>query len=466
MSTSPIPPPIVNSRYFPASSASLDQPSLPTDHDLLLFRTKQRQLEAQLQLLLDAQADGLLSALDLPPSSVADEDAQSTGSSTPTATDRHARPIQSAKPPKPALRDARLGLYATIRRLAQLKAQESQYLTPTLDHFASIVAQLDTWDKKRQALQTKTSHVRSGTDQQRAYDLHKQADDMQNDISDLEEKLARLKAHQHTLRAQAQEIENTVDARVTSYTTSLTLLNDHVRDFLAHDSLDQWPAIMTASDMNRFWKMPRENRTLETARDLFSRERDSLLQRRQANDAERDALEEGAVVWKDTVKQVSAFESKLAKAMSHMNKHSTPRSTSPSDAFATTKDLLSLLEENTIELEERHKLAETRNWKLLVCAIGAELEAFLKGKQILEAALASTDDRTDLDQANDRANGSGSLEGAQTPRGSRHDDSEAISNLDKAFAAKAAVSSASDTDTEDDGPDPELLISHQDTDTE
>ncbi|KAH0149636.1 hypothetical protein KCU90_g16510, partial [Aureobasidium melanogenum] len=136
------------------------------------------------------------------------------------------------------------------------------------------------------------------------------------------------------------------------------------------------------------------------------------------------------------------------------------------DSPTETKELLTMLEQTTTELESKHKLAETRSWKLLVAAIGAELEAFLKGKQILEAALASAVDETSLEEAKGVSGSSGQLEGAQTPRGSKHDDGEAIRDLDKAFAAKRPTRSISDTDTEDDGPDPELLISHQDTDTE
>lgn len=125
-----------------------------------------------------------------------------------------------------------------------------------------------------------------------------------------------------------------------------------------------------------------------------------------------------------------------------------------------------MLEQTTTELESKHKLAETRSWKLLVAAIGAELEAFLKGKQILEAALASVDGDTSSDEHRGASNSSGHLEGAQTPKGSKHDDGEAIRDLDKAFASKHPTASISDTDTEDDGPDPELLVSHQDTDTD
>ncbi|THV97123.1 hypothetical protein D6D27_02293 [Aureobasidium pullulans] len=462
MSASAIPPPIVNSIYVPSSSQSPASPSVQTDDNLLLFRRKQRELEAHLQLLLDAQADALLSGLDDPSTSTAENDGLSTGSSTPTASALDSRARPSSKPEKIGLRHARVGLYATIRRLAQLKAQESQYLAPNLDHFESVVAQLDAWQGKCHALQSRASEIRSGNDQKRALGLHKQADDMQTDIEDLETRLAKLKSDQRRLRAEAQEIENTVDARLTSYTTSLALVENSVQSFLRDGTSNHWTAIINVADMDRFWQSPSQTRTLKSAKEVFLRERDSLLEKRRINDTEREALEEGAVVWRDTVKQVSAFERTLAKAMSQMSKQPQSQLDSP----AETKELLSMLEQTTTELESKHKLAETRSWKLLVAAIGAELEAFLKGKQILEAALASVDGDTSSDEHRGASSSSGHLEGAQTPKGSKHDDGEAIRDLDKAFASKHPTASISDTDTEDDGPDPELLISHQDTDTD
>jgi hypothetical protein len=451
MSASVIPPPIVDSIYSPSSPQFTANIPVQTDDSLLLFRRKQRQLEAHLQRLLDAQADALLSGLE---TSTGEDDDLSTGSSTPTTSALHSKPRPSTKSEKIGLRHARVGLYATIRRLAQLKTQESQYLTPNLDHFTSVVTQLDTWERKCNGLESRASQIRSGEDHKRALDLHKQADEKQEEINQLENRLAHLKSHQRKLRAQAQEMDNTVDARLTSYTTSLALVEDAIQNFLRDDSLRT--AVINIADMDRFWHLPIQSRTLDAAKKTFGQERDSLLDKRRQNDAEREALEEGAVVWKDTVKQVSAFERTLTKAMSQ------PQSDPPLE----TKELLSMLEQTTTELEAKHKLAESRNWKLLVCAIGAELEALLKGKQILETALASVGGDPSPDETKDSSNGSGHLEGAQTPKGSNHDDSEAIRDLDKAFTAKRQTYNASDTDTEDEGPGAELLVSQHDTDTE
>jgi hypothetical protein len=462
MSASAVPQPIVNSIYLPTTPSSSANPSVQTDDTLLLYRRKQRELEAHLQVLLDAQADALLSGLDASPTSAAEDDGLSTGSSTPTVSALNPKPQSSSKSEKIDLRHARVGLYATIRRLAQLKSQESQYLAPSLNHFASIVDQLDAWQKKRSALQSRASKIRSGDDQNRALELHKQADDMQSEINELEAKLARLKGDQRKLRAEAQEIENTVDASLASYTAALAMVEDSIQNFLHDASASRWTAIVNVADMDRFWRSPSQNRTLKSAKDIFGRERDSLVERRRVSDTEREALEEGAIMWRDTVKQVSNFERALSKAMSRMSKEPQSQVESP----AETKELLTMLEQTTTELESKHKLAEERSWKLLVAAIGAELEAFLKGKQILEAALASVTGDAILEETRGTASSSGQLEGTQTPRGSKHDDGEAIRDLDKAFAAKRPTQSVSDTDTEDDGPDPELLISHQDTDTE
>lgn len=240
------------------------------------------------------------------------------------------------------------------------------------------------------------------------------------------------------------------------------MVEDSIQSFLHDASASHRTAIVNVAEMDRFWRSPSKSRNLQSAKDMFGRERDSLVERRRISDTEREALEEGAVVWKETVKQVSNFERTLSKAMSRTGQDPQSQLDSPVE----TKELLTLLEQTTTELESKHKVAEERNWKLLVAAIGAELEAFLKGKQILEAALASVDGGPTVEELRGTATSSGHLEGTQTPRGSTQDNGEAIRDLDKAFSAKRPTQSISDTDTEDDGPDPELLISHQDTDTE
>lgn len=474
-----IPPPIVQSTYTaskpsPSRSPNRVQP-VAANNDLLLFRRKQKQLEADLQILLDAQAEGLLSGLN----TNSEDDAASTGSSTPTALSSNLRNVRSGTPSiqkhiKIGLREARRGLHSTMRKLAVLKAEEFEYLAPELEECEAVVSQLEEWERKKERLEERTRQIHQGEEHKRAKDLKQKADDMQTEINELEARLGQLKTQQRKLRREALDCENEVQARLTSYTASLDMLEQHSRDFLNDMQRNRPDTVSTARHSPEA-----SPSTLRAARQSYSAERKQLRARQGRAEKDQEALEEGAAVWKDVVREVSDFERRLQEDMARLSSaksKSNPREAQEStrgneSAVRTATDmeqLLALLDQTTTQLESKHKLAETRNWKLLVAAIGAELEAFLKGKQILEAAMAASAATTDpplVDQGVTGDMGSQSIyDDFRTPRSSviRHvDDGEAIRDLDQAFGAKKnGTVVLSDTDTEDDGPDPELLISH------
>jgi hypothetical protein len=59
---------------------------------------------------------------------------------------------------------------------------------------------------------------------------------------------------------------------------------------------------------------------------------------------------------------------------------------SPASPDNSIKGLISRMDRTMFYIESKLKLAESKNWKLLVCCIGAELEAFKQGREILENA--------------------------------------------------------------------------------
>ena len=91
-SSPPIPAPIASTVFWNTPNSSLSPPPRVPD-ELLALQRRARYLEQQLQELLDAQADGLMSGLT--------GDAPSThGSTTPTVSSRHddARFEENTKP--------------------------------------------------------------------------------------------------------------------------------------------------------------------------------------------------------------------------------------------------------------------------------------------------------------------------------------------------------------------------------
>jgi hypothetical protein len=222
------------------------------------------------------------------------------------------------------------------------------------------------------------------------------------------------------------------------------------------------------------------------ARDYLQGVRKNLIRQRAAAEMERDALEDGAVVWEDVVNEVTAFERKLRAEMRGMRSpsitpaspgsglRSPPTPTQRTSMTSTTTlspnppsdlpGLLQTMSSTILQLESKFKLAEARDWKLLVCCIGAELEAFREGKAILEDALlqatmlappepATSPERRDDDGfiSQDSADPLG------VRRGHGHGLTELLEEVHEPPRAERSES-------EDEGPDPTLLFSREDTD--
>jgi hypothetical protein len=110
------------------------------------------------------------------------------------------------------------------------------------------------------------------------------------------------------------------------------------------------------------------------------------------------------------------------------------------------------------DLQAKSRQAEEKNWKLLIAAIGAELDALEQGKHILETVLGETQSEPEPVSVDEDARDDIAI--------SDLDSGDEIRGLDKSFeTARRRASNDARGDT-DDEPDPELLFSRQDTDTE
>ncbi|KAK8196031.1 hypothetical protein M8818_007183 [Zalaria obscura] len=487
MAASIVPPPIVSSVYLssPRQPSSQTSPAMPTS--LALFRRKQQQLEGDLQILLDAQAEALVVGAE---SNI--EDQASTGSSTPTIQSlslraRSRTPVR--KLVKLSLRSARRAIHTTIRKLALLKAQEAQYLDPDVEECAAVLEQIEAWERKRHALEQGTNKIKSGQRSEKVIRLRNEADNLQHEINDVEARLAELKQQQRRLRKEAEEVENMVQAKLSSYTTSLSTLEADVTRFLQNAkpgrrSADARYSAEDGAEHDTFWQLPPNRRTLEMAKDTWAAERDMLVRKQNEVESEQEALQDGALVWKDVVKEVTEFETKLRGEMAALSKDHAEREEKrqgSSEEDGTLNDgqnetssgidrVLALLDQTTGQLQSQLKLAESHNWRLLMCAIGAELDAFQKGRLVLEEALGIG--RPDGDEPSTSAFLTSAKDPdscAVTSRDATSKDNNSddeIQDLDNAFDGRRHENGTSDPETDDDGPDPELLISHQDTDTE
>ena len=119
-----------------------------------------------------------------------------------------------------------------------------------------------------------------------------------------------------------------------------------------------------------------DRRTLRMAQEQWSYEQDILSQRRGDVETERQALLDGAKLWRGASDKIKLFEREMRSALEE-------GSNSDQDQEQTTAALLTQLNELIALVEEEVETAESNDWNLLICALGAELEALRRGREML-----------------------------------------------------------------------------------
>jgi hypothetical protein len=455
MAASIIPPPIVQSTYAsPPPAVALNKSTVfeqPPPSD-----TREQELHADLQFLLDAQAEALARGQE----NVSHGDGGSTGSTTPTASSV-ARPVSKPARKRIGLRSARKGLYTTIIALSGLKGEELQGLDAERSVAERKLQQIESWDTKRGRLEEASSNVDSDEDTIRVQRLRKEADSLQDSIQEVEMQLADMKGRHRKLARKIAAVENSTQAKLASYTQSISLLEADVQKFLSIQP-STVPARPDAADGQlSVWQLPPKRRTLEMAKEFFAGERDTLNEQRRLVEQEKEALDLGGLMWKDVAVTVTDFEKKVRAEMSGTDMANSGHAWDDSPQTTPTERLRELLVQmGTVieDLQAKSHKAEENNWKLLIAAIGAELDALEQGKNILGSVLGESQPEPEPVSVNEDARDDIAI--------SDLDSGDEIRGLDKSFeTARRRASNGTRGDT-DDEPDPELLFSRQDTDTE
>ncbi|EOA81398.1 hypothetical protein ACJQWK_10969 [Exserohilum turcicum] len=446
-STSRIPPPVTSSVLWTAPKASLPpQPRVPDD--LLALQRRARHLEQQLQELLDAQSDGLMSGLGA--GSAVPDDLVSNGSTTPTvssirSSDKSAENGETRLKPRKkrvGLQAARHGISRRMKQLASVKSEELDLLDEDLRKLQRTVEKTDAWSQKRTRLEKKIREIEIEDAGAKAQSLQTEASKLEQEIRQKEEELWALKRRHRRVLDELADTENSVEAKMASYKTSLSLLDREVSSFLAKPA-DPNHVPLSSSP---YPALPAKRRTLEMAREYWQGEYTRLAEKCEEVDTDRGALDEGALLWTDVMKRVSDYEASLQDYMQQAGRKNPP---DPSK-------LLEQMDNTIVYLEEKLELASSRGWNLLVCAIGAELEAFTQGQNMLEEVLGSKR----------KGKAPESLLDQDGFHATQPEDMTVSAIRIPQSPKQPAQPKQAYPDSEDDDPDPELLISHHDTDTD
>ena len=365
------------------------QPSSGMD-PLLIIERKERAIQRELQVLLDAQSTGLVRGFG---GTVGSDAASDAGSATPTTTSAAGRsrereegggyvPVRQPKKKVLSLRGARRGLLKDMETLAGVKEEESLVLDEEIKRRERVLERAKMWEKRMEAVRGELESYSDGRHDVRGggeesteiLALQKEERDVDNETRDLEDRLMQLRARKNWLGERIREGINRREARLSSYRGALREVESDVKEFLRRPPVER--SIVMGKEEG-FTALPPARRTLGMASEWWSKELAVLSDRKSAVEAEKGALEEGAEIWTSTIETVTAFEEDLRQQMA-ANK---------AQDNAALREQVGKMRDVIDKLERNLGIAESKHWNLLVCAIGAELEAFKEGEAILRGAL-------------------------------------------------------------------------------
>ncbi|KAK5661858.1 hypothetical protein OQA88_9962 [Cercophora sp. LCS_1] len=446
----------INSVLFDRASPSRARDTVQEYEPDTVWRNLQRRektLQKELQLLLDAQSAGLAAHLD--PTAAAPSDISDAGSNTPTGTlytsasSRRSHvafeepvrssvtgeiiPVRQPRKKPLGLRAARAGLARNITLLADLKAEEDANLTAALGARKKALTQLRTLADRRDGIAGELQALEGEEEEPLARELRELGEDCEGvtaEIAELEERLVGLRNRKRWLRGRIEDVKNRREAGLSGYKGALREVEARVEGILRRPGvkpldLEAIVGVRGGADEDgveqspggtEFLKLRPERRTVEMARDWWEGEVAILERRKKEVDKERAALEEGVEVWKSAASLVADFEADLRREMK-TNGEGQPDGKGKSAVVSPEQTMYAQLGKMATVmagLEERLRVAEERGWNLLICAIGAELAAFREAEHMLREALRSagldvdgdaaseTHDEQDDDQENER----------------------------------------------------------------
>lgn len=427
----------------PASSTK-DNPLFGQRLDPLLSQTsdstwrgllrRQRALEKHIQQLLDLQASALVAggAGGLDARSAEHGDGYSEdGSVTPTGTVESAVAASSRMqkslyvPPRstpegnvipvrqPArsrltgLRRARQGIRESLADLVGLKQEEEAYVNAALSERKRVCSRLNRLATRRSGIRNELTALESDEDEPLGKELRQlgaEHDSLDDEIKRLEKQLVGMRNRRRWLKDKMDDVKSKREAGLSGYHGALKNVDAEVDALLRRppvSPLDQniLGAEAKSSGGLEFLRLLPERRTVEMAQTWWETEVGVLERRRARITEEQEALEQGGATWQEVVSLVTEYERGLRQLMKPSFKSSAPLVTTDGEPGPALEDgmrcQLSKMDQVMSELAQRMSIAERKHWNLLICAIGAELEAFKEARGMLKSIVSDADGLAD-----------------------------------------------------------------------
>ena len=357
-------------------------------------------LQDTIQSLLDAQSEGLLSGLGRGDDAASSTDSRATTPSS-TSSRQHAQkartiPVRQPQKEKLSLRGARRGLLLSMQQFASLKKEEIDILSSETERRKRALNKIQTYSSKRSGLESEINRIKSEDQNQRLTGLHTSAQEVEEEIHELETRLYELRAKHGHLISEAKQLENTISANLSSYQESLRLVEKDIERFLKHPPVEAPLQLFPAPQLERsqqkepqpFYRLNPKRRTLPIAEETWTIESGQLSKRSESVREEYDALIQGSELWSSALKEISAFEKELRRGMQSQVSSTTGGQANGLDSM---RDLIDRMDRTIASLTSKLDHAELQNWNLIVCCLGAEIEAFREGRTMLAESLGITE---------------------------------------------------------------------------
>jgi hypothetical protein len=360
---------------------------------LLALERTEKAIQNDLQLLLDAQSAGLMQGFG---GDVGGDASSDAGSSTPTTRSLQRSssrgksggivPVRQPKRRVVGLRGARKGLLRDMGELAAVKREEVGVLMGEIGRREEVLGRVDLWEKRIEGVRNQLSEhsgignsasgdeAGGGEEGMEIAELRTEERAVDNEIREMEDRLAQMNARKLWLGERIKESVNKREARLSSYRGALREVESEAKEFLKRPPIN---VSIVMGDEEGFAALPPGRRTLGMAKEWWNKEVSQLQLRKQEVEKEKSALEEGAQMWEESISIVTEFEDDLRKQMASNEVQNVDK----------LRKQIGKMGGVIIKLGATLSVAEERGWNLLICAVGAELEAFKEGEGILRGAL-------------------------------------------------------------------------------
>jgi hypothetical protein len=293
-----------------------------------------------------------------------------------------------------------MGLRRAISALAQLKAEEDAHVDDALAERQKVLSQLNRLSMRREIASTELHTLEEDEQEPLGRELRElgaRYDSITEEIRQLEERLVGMRNQRRWLRRRMDDVLNRREAGLSGYRGTLKEVDSEVATLMRRPPIQPLDLGLAQQHGHgraestgglEFLRLIPERRTVDMARSWWESEISILEQRKTQIKADREALNEGGTMWAEVMRLVSDFESRLRRVMEGEQPSSSAKGKEPVHTIEELiREQLPEMEKVIGELEEHQRFAEDKGWNLLICAIGAELETFMKAQEMLRETL-------------------------------------------------------------------------------